>query len=95
MAQSRCHGLTAFCLDDPLFCGVTFLDDGVDDGGEPLLLGNHTTTFLLYFVIRLLFNLFVNIAFNISDGAGVTIARREDSSYSVLKTSLDFMLIYY
>ena len=94
MAQSRCHGLTAFCLDDPLFCEVTFLDDGADDGGKPLLQGNHTTTFLLYFVIRLLFNLFVNIAFNISDGAGVTIARREDSSYSVLKTLLDFMLIY-
>ena len=46
--------------------------------------GSHSLTMWTYFVLRTLMNVFVNVVFNISDGAASTITIRERSNYAVV-----------
>ena len=46
--------------------------------------GSHSLTLWTYFTIRTLVNVFLNVLFNISDGAASTITIKENSSYAIV-----------
>ena len=65
--------------EDPVICNIQF-----ENHGGVYEQGSHTLTKWLYFTIRTLGNMFLNVLFNICDGAASTISIKEKSSYAMV-----------